>query len=217
MATSLPDAHESKIYSSFAHFYDRIFTNVFMHRIQRVLGDLSIPAGAEILEVGVGTGLSLEAYPRHCRVTAIDLAPDMLVRAKQKAESLGIGHVKFEVGDAQALAYPDESFDYVVTFHVVSVVPDAQKMMREMVRVCRPGGTIVIINHFRSEREPIAWVVDRLDPVTRHLGWRTTLRADDLLRAAPVQLVRRYKTSPQSLFTVIIARKPEQARSRATA
>ena len=111
MAASLPDAHESKIYSSFSHFYDSIFTNVFMHRIQRVLGDLSIPAGAEILEVGVGTGLSLEAYPRHCRVTAIDLAPDMLERAKQKADALGIDHVKFEVGDAQSLAYPDESFE----------------------------------------------------------------------------------------------------------
>jgi len=217
MATSLPAAHESKIYSSFAHFYDRIFTNVFMHRIQRVLGELSIPPGSEILEVGVGTGLSLEAYPRHCKVTAIDLAPDMLVRAKKKADDLGISHVKFEVGDAQALAYPDESFDYVVTFHVVSVVPDAQQMMREMVRVCRPGGTIVIINHFRSERAPIAWIVDKFDPVTRHLGWRTTLRADDLLHAAPVDLVRRFKTSPQSLFTVMIARKPGPARSRATA
>ena len=85
-----------------------------------------------------------------------------------------------------------------------------------MVRVCRPGGTIVVINHFRSERAPVAWVVDKVDPITRQLGWRTTLRAEDLLRAAPVELVRRYKTSPQSLFTVVVARKPDAPRNRAT-
>ena len=216
MASSLPAPHESKIYSSFAHFYDRIFTNVFMHRIQSVVSDLHIQPGAEVLEVGVGTGLSLEAYPSHCRVTAIDLAPDMLARAQRKADDLGLRHIKLQVGDAQALAYPDDSFDYVTTFHVVSVVPDAKRMMREMVRVCRPGGTIVVINPFRSERAPVAWVVDKVDPITRQLGWRTTLRAEDLLRAAPVELVRRYKTSPQSLFTVVVARKPDAPRNRAT-
>ena len=134
----------------------------------------------------------------------------------RKADDLGLRHIKLQVGDAQALAYPDDSFDYVTTFHVVSVVPDAKRMMREMVRVCRPGGTIVVINHFRSERAPVAWVVDKVDPITRQLGWRTTLRAEDLLRAAPVELVRRYKTSPQSLFTVVVARKPDAPRNRAT-
>ena len=200
MASSLPAPHESKIYSSFAHFYDRIFTNVFMHRIQSVVSDLHIQPGAEVLEVGVGTGLSLEAYPSHCRVTAIDLAPDMLARAQRKADDLGLRHIKLQVGDAQALAYPDDSFDYVTTFHVVSVVPDAKR----------------IINQVRSERAPVAWVVDKVDPITRQLGWRTTLRAEDLLRAAPVELVRRYKTSPQSLFTVVVARKPDAPRNRAT-
>lgn len=212
-AAALP--HESKIYSEFAHFYDWIFTNVFMPRIQRVVSDLRIPPGAEVLEVGVGTGLSLGAYPDHCHVTGIDLAPDMLARAQRKIDAQGLGHIHLEVGDAQALDFPDDSFDYVTTFHVVSVVPDAEKMMREMVRVCRPGGTIVIINHFRSERRLLAAIVDRLDPFTRKLGWRTTLTVEDLLGAAPVELVRRFKTSGRSLFTVMIARKPERQRARA--
>lgn len=200
--------HESKIYSQFAHLYDRIFAGIFFPRIARVIDGLHIEPGARVLEVGVGTGLSLAAYPPHCRVTGIDLAPGMLARAERKAHENGWRHIELAVGDAQALDFPDDSFDYVTTFHVVSVVPDPHRMMREMVRVCRPGGRIVVINHFRSERPFIAWAVDRLDPLTRKLGWRTTLKVSDLLEEAPLELTERYKTSPRSLFTVMIARKP---------
>jgi len=205
-------AHESKIYSRFSHFYDRIFTNVFSPRIFRVVSELGIPRGSRVLEVGVGTGLSLDAYPPHCNLTGVDLAPDMLERAQRKVWWNGWQHVRLEVGDAQQLSFPDEHFDYVTSFHVVSVVPDPAAMMREMSRVCRPGGQIVIINHFRSERQLIASVVDRFDPITRKLGWRTTLRVGELLEEVDLEDVRRFKTSPRSLFTVMIARKPEPPR-----
>ncbi len=212
MARALP--HESKIYSQFSHLYDRIFANVFYPRIERVVRELAIEPGARVLEVGIGTGLSLSAYPSHCQLVGIDLAPDMLARARRRADRLGLRGVDLAVGDAQALDFPDESFDYVTSFHVVSVVPDPVAAVREMYRVCRPGGTIAIINHFRSERRAIASIVDRLDPLTRRLGWRTTLGARSLLEGVPLELVQRYKTSPQSLFTVLIARRPEQ-RARA--
>ena len=208
MRSTVALPHESKIYSQFSHVYDRVFTGVFFPRIQRVIRDLGIAPGARVLEVGVGTGLALEAYPTHCKVVGIDLAPDMLARAQRKVDRHGWRHIDLAVGDAQALDFPDESFDVVTSFHVVSVVPDSHRMMREMVRVCAPGGTIVIINHFRSERPLIAWMVDRLDPITRKLGWRTTLRVSDLLESTPVDLVKRFKTSRRSLFTVMIARKP---------
>ena len=215
MASPIAHPHESKIYSEFSRYYDKIFENVFFPRIKRVIGELNIESGSEVLEVGVGTGLALSAYPTSCHVTGIDLAPDMLERARRKVTREGWSHIDLAVGDAQDLDFPDESFDYVTSFHVVSVVPEPKRMMQEMVRVCRPGGTIVIINHFRSERPVIASVVDRLDPVTRKLGWRTTLRMGELLDSVPLELVRRYKTSPQSLFTVMIARKPGPASARA--
>jgi len=215
MASPIAHPHESKIYSEFARYYDKIFENVFYPRIERVIGEIGIERGASVLEVGVGTGLALSAYPHDCHLTGIDLAPDMLARARRKVDQEGWKHIDLAVGDAQNLQFPDESFDYVTSFHVVSVVPDPKRMMREMVRVCRPGGTIVIINHFRSDRRVIASVVDRLDPVTRKLGWRTTLKVSELLENVPVELVRRYKTSPRSLFTVMIARKPGENRVRA--
>ncbi len=211
-------AHESKIYSQFSVLYDRIFTNVFSPRIARVVGSLDIEPESHVLEVGVGTGLSLSSYPSHCDVVGVDLAPDMLERAQRKIDENGWEHVELEQGDAQALHFPDDTFDYVTSFHVVSVVPDPASMIREMARVCRPGGRLVIINHFQSPRRGVASVVDRLDPITRRLGWRTTLSVSDLLDEVDLEDIQRFKTSPTSLFTVVIARKPEPgARVFATA
>lgn len=214
MASPVALPHESKIYSEFSRYYDKIFEGVFFPRILRVIRDLNIQPGAEVLEVGVGTGLSLSAYPEHCHLTGIDLAPDMLARAHRKVLREGWKHIDLAVGDAQNLEFAGDTFDVVTSFHVVSVVPEPQQMMREMIRVCRPGGTIVVINHFRSERPLIASIVDRLDPVTRKLGWRTTLKLTELIDSVPLEQVRRFKTSARSLFTVMIARKPGQGRAR---
>ena len=203
-------AHESKIYSSFSSLYDRIFTNLFFPRINHVMKSMDLEPGSRILEVGVGTGLALPAYPEHCRVTGVDLSEGMLACARDKATARAWSHVDLSVADALKLPFASNSFDCVSSFHVVSVVPDAARMMREMVRVCRPGGTLVIINHFRSPRPLLAAAVDRLDPLTRKLGWRTTLRAEELLGVAELNRVRRFKLSPPSLFTVVMARNPER-------
>jgi phosphatidylethanolamine/phosphatidyl-N-methylethanolamine N-methyltransferase len=208
MALAGAEPHESKIYYEFSHLYDRIFTRFFFPRIVSTVTSLKIPPGARVLEVGVGTGLSLSAYPAHADVTGIDLAPEMLEQAQRKVTREGWRHVRLMQMNALDLTFPDASFDYVTAFHVVSVVPDHGTLMKEMVRVCRPGGTIVIINHFRSERPWLATVVDRLDPVTRKLGWRTTLRCADLFRDVSLRVERRFKTAETSLFTVLIATRP---------
>jgi phosphatidylethanolamine/phosphatidyl-N-methylethanolamine N-methyltransferase len=208
MALADADPHESKIYYEFSHFYDRIFTRFFFPRINSTIHGLDIPRGAKVLEVGVGTGLSLPAYPRHAEVTGIDLAPEMLEQAQRKVDREGWRHVRLAQMDALNLQFPDETFDYVTAFHVVSVVPDHERLMREIIRVCKPGGTVVIINHFRSNRAWLASLIDLLDPVTRKLGWRTTLRSSDLLATASLEVRRRFKTSGTSLFTVMIAEKP---------
>ena len=203
--------HESKIYSEFSHLYDKIFSRFFCKRILSVLTSLNIRPGAKVLEVGVGTGLSLAAYPTHCEVTGIDLAPEMLERAKQKTVENGWRHFRLLQMDALNLDFPDNAFDYVTSFHVISVVPDPVRMMQEIHRVCKPGGTVVIINHFRTTKPVLGPLIGALDPLTRRLGWSASLRLSEAFDGVPVRIEKRFKTSPFSLFTVVLAQNQKSA------
>lgn len=204
--------HRGIIYSRLSRLYNPIFTRFFSPLIHRTIQSLDIPPGATVLEVGVGTGLSLEAYPPHAQVTAIDLSSTMLAQAQEKVDEEGWSHVCLREMDALNLQFDDEQFDYVMAFHVVTVVPDPGRLLREMNRVCQSDGRVVIINHFRSERRWLAPLVDMLDPVTRRIGWRTTLRLSDLVAQAPLAVERRFKSSARSLFTVVTARKETTVR-----
>jgi phosphatidylethanolamine/phosphatidyl-N-methylethanolamine N-methyltransferase len=211
MALQEVRSHESKTYYEFSKFYERIFTGLLGPRIRSTIDALSIPPGARILEVGVGTGLSLSAYPLHAEVTGIDLAPEMLDQAQEKVDQNRWRHIRLRQMDALHMDFPDSHFDYVMAFHILSVVADSDRLVREILRVCKPRGTVAIINHFRSERRWLAPLVDFLDPVTRRLGWRTTLRFSELVAEAPLHVEQRFKTSLGSLFTVVVATKTSTA------
>ena len=198
------EAHESKLYSEFAPLYDKIFGKIFYSRLRQVIGDLHIPRGARVLEVGAGTGTSFPAYPRHCQVIGIDLAPDMLARAQGKIRENGWSHLKVMKMDALQLEFPDDSFDYVMAFHVVTVVPDPVRMVEEAKRVCRPGGRIVIVNHFTSDFPLLGSLTETLDPVTRRLGWRTNLRLRPFIESTELKVEKAYKISKLSLYTVLV-------------
>lgn len=200
--------HQSRLYYALSGLYEGVFAPFFRKRIHKTIKGLKIPPGARVLEVGVGTGLSLEAYPEHAEVLGIDLSSEMLQQAERKVRRRGWTHITLQQMDALDMPLADATFDYVMAFHIVSVVPDHRRLMQEIWRVCKPGGTVAIINHLRSEQPMIAAAVDLLNPLTNRLGWQTRLKYDDLVAAAPLQVVRRYKTSGRSLFTVIIAEKP---------
>jgi phosphatidylethanolamine/phosphatidyl-N-methylethanolamine N-methyltransferase len=206
------EAHESKIYSEFAPLYDKIFGKIFYSRLERVIEDLEIPPGAKVLEVGAGTGTSFPAYPSHCEVIGIDLAPDMLARARQKIEDHGWHHLKVMEMNALSLDFPDNTFDYVMAFHVVTVVPDPIRMISEAKRVCKPGGSIVIVNHFTSDVPVLGSMTEALDPLTRKLGWRTNLRLKPFIAAADLSVERAYKLSKTSLYTVVLGSKSRNGR-----
>jgi len=209
-------AYQSKLYSEFSHVYDKVFARIFYPRIAAVIRALNIPPGAKVLEVGVGTGLALDAYPPHCQVLGVDLAPDMLEHAQERINLNGWRHITLEAMDAMNLKLADDSFDYVMAFHVVSVVPDAARMMSEVQRVCRPGGQVVVINHFRSQ-QPLLAALDRgLEPITRRWGWHT-LKRGDVFDGMTLELDRVYKTSKRSLFTIVVARNQKPAAPRVSA
>jgi phosphatidylethanolamine/phosphatidyl-N-methylethanolamine N-methyltransferase len=198
------EAHESRIYSDYAQLYDKIFGKIFYDRVRQVIEALLIPRRAQVLELGVGTGTSFPAYPRHCEVIGIDLAPDMLAQARDKIAKNAWSHLTVMEMNALDLAFPDDSFDYVTAFHTVTVVPDPVKMLAEAKRVCRPGGKIVIVNHFTTDLPVIGSVTEALDPLTRRLGWRTNLRLKPFLESTDLTVERLYKLSKLSLYTVIV-------------
>jgi phosphatidylethanolamine/phosphatidyl-N-methylethanolamine N-methyltransferase len=210
MTPQVVQPHESALYKGLSRVYDHSFGRLVQPRIMRVVRSLGIPPGARVLEIGCGTGISFEAYPPHCEVVGIDLADDMLERARRRIASRGCRNIRVQRGDALNLDFPDSSFDSVMAFHVISVVPDPRRMMAESQRVCRDGGTIVVINHFRSEIPVIAGLQRSIDPVTRRLGW-TTLRLGELLRLRGLAVNRVWKTSSRSLFTIVEARNVKTA------
>jgi phosphatidylethanolamine/phosphatidyl-N-methylethanolamine N-methyltransferase len=201
------EAHESKLYSEFAPLYDKIFGKIFYNRLEKVIEDLDIPAGSKVLEVGAGTGTSFPAYPTHCEVTGVDLAPDMLARARQKIEENGWSHLKVIEMDALDLKFSDNTFDYVMAFHVVTVVPDPVRMIAEAKRVCKPGGKIVIVNHFTTDMPVLGAVTRALDPITRWLGWRTDLQLRPFIENTRLNVEKIYKLNKASLYTVLVCRK----------
>lgn len=206
------EAHESKLYSEFAPLYDRVFGKIFYNRLERVIEELDIPSGAQVLEVGAGTGTSFPAYPVHCNVTGVDLAPDMLARARQKIEDNGWNHLKVLEMNALDLSFPDDTFDYVMAFHVVTVVPDPVRMVAEAKRVCKPSGKIVIVNHFTSEIPVLGSLTKAIDPFTRWLGWRTDLQLKPFIQSAGLTVDKVYKINRASLYTVVLATKESNGR-----
>jgi phosphatidylethanolamine/phosphatidyl-N-methylethanolamine N-methyltransferase len=203
----MAEPHESRVYSDFAVIYDSIFGRAFLDHEHEIVEGLNLRPGQRVLEVGVGTGISLSAYPPYVHVVGIDPSADMLTRAMKKVRENAWSHVELKQGDALKLDFPDNSFDDVCTFHVISVVPDAVQMMREMIRVCKPGGRIVIINHFGSENPLLYFLVSIMNPLTRYLGWTTRLRARHILDGQPIAVERNERVSRLSVHRVIVARK----------
>jgi phosphatidylethanolamine/phosphatidyl-N-methylethanolamine N-methyltransferase len=206
-----PQPHASRLYRNLVPAYEAVWPTIARRNIQKAVRSLKIPDGAKVLEVGVGTGLSLETYPDHIDMLGVDLSESMLAEAERKIDERSWNHVRVMPMNAEELDFEDSSFDFVTSFHTISVVSDPDAMMSEMVRVCRPGGVILIINHFRSENPLIARVVDSAGNITKRLGWRTDLELDAIVREQPLRLERRYKPTPFSFFTVMKATcKPDQ-------
>src|SRR4051794_3712312 len=147
-----------RVYSTYAGVYDRLFGRVFQDSREAVVRNLVVTAGERVLEVGVGTGLCLPLYPRDCDITAIDLSQAMLDKAGERVKADGLTNVKLLQMDAGEMTFADSTFDLVIAAYVVTAVPDYRKLMKEMIRVSKPGGRLVLLNHFTQDSPIIAAV-----------------------------------------------------------
>jgi phosphatidylethanolamine/phosphatidyl-N-methylethanolamine N-methyltransferase len=187
-----------KTYRLFSGSYDLVFGPVFHPGRKDAVRIANDRPGQRILEVGVGTGLSLPHFRRDARVTGIDVSAEMLAKARHRVERRKLAQVEaLLVMDAERLSFEDNAFDAVLALYVASVVPDPARFAAEMRRVCKPGGTIVIVNHFTSENSVMRFVERRLAPLAGKIGFHADFPLDQFLASSGLQV---RETRPSNLF-----------------
>lgn len=192
-----------KSYARWAPVYDRTFgavTNVGRRRATAILSEL----GGSVLEVGVGTGLALRHYGLRVTVTGVDYSEEMLEKARAKVAEERLGNVAaLSRMDARELGFPDESFDHVACMHVISVVPEPERVMAEIARVVRPGGTVLIVNHFKRDRGALAMAERLAAPLADLLGWHSDFDRARVLGEARLRLVEERTLPPLGMMTLM--------------
>lgn len=193
----------TKVYENLASVYDLIFGPTLHPGRVQALRRMGIKAGDRVLEVGVGTGINADMYPRDCSVTGIDLSSSMLEKARDRVARKGLRNVRLLQMDATNLKFADDSFDIVYAPYVISVVPDPVAVAREMGRVCRPGGRIVILNHFRSRNPLVASIERAISPFTVHIGFKSDLDLPAFLAQAELAPVSIDKVNFPRIWSLV--------------
>lgn len=175
-------------YRRYAAVYDAVFGPVLQPGRKAVMQALRLRPGDRVLEVGVGTGLSLPLYPREVTITGIDVSREMLEKARRRVARRHLGNVEALLEmDAQSMSFPDASFDKVVAMYVVSVVERPARLLEELHRVCRPDGEIFLVNHVRSENRFVAAMEKGLARFSDKLGFHPDFELRDMV-SGPDQL-----------------------------
>jgi phosphatidylethanolamine/phosphatidyl-N-methylethanolamine N-methyltransferase len=172
-------------YRRYAGVYDAVFGPVLQPGRKAVIEALRCKPGDRVLEVGVGTGLSLPLYPRAVRLTGIDVSREMLEKARARVAKRGLGNVEALLEmDAEAMSFPDASFDKVVAMYVVSVVERPARLLEQLHRVCRPDGEIFLVNHVRSDNPLIGALEKSLARFADKLGFHPDFELRDMVSDA---------------------------------
>lgn len=194
-------------YSRWAPVYDNTFGALTNVARRRAVDYINTRPGS-VLEVGVGTGLALQFYKPYMQVTGIDFSKEMLQKAIAKVERMKLSHVKeLRQMDARSLDFPDNHFDTVTAMHVLSVVPEPEKVIAEMARVCKPGGQVVISNHFAREKGVLAAIERAFAPLENLLGWHSDFEIGRVLQEKSLSLKMQKTLPPLGMMTFLVLTK----------
>jgi phosphatidylethanolamine/phosphatidyl-N-methylethanolamine N-methyltransferase len=190
-------------YRRWAPVYDHTFGIVAAEGRKHAVEILNRGTG-KILEVGVGTGLSLPTYNRDLDIVGIDLSPEMLDKARERVAEKRLTNVSgLHVMDASKLTFADNMFDTVVAMYVMTVVPDPEKVMRELARVCKPGGQVLLVNHFSQDEGMRGWIERRMAPFGDKLGWRPLFETSRVTVCDNLKVMETQALRPFGLFTMM--------------
>jgi phosphatidylethanolamine/phosphatidyl-N-methylethanolamine N-methyltransferase len=198
--------HDSDVISAYrrwAPVYDHTFGIVAAEGRKHAVEILNRSQG-KILEVGVGTGLSLPTYKRSLDIVGIDLSPEMLDKARERVFEKQLKNISgLHVMDASQLTFADNTFDTVVAMYVMTVVPDPEKVMRELARVCKPGGQVMLVNHFSQDDGMRGWIERRMAPFGDKLGWRPLFETTRVTVCDDLKVMEMQALRPFGLFTMM--------------
>ena len=201
--TVVENAFVARVYENLAWAYDLTFGPALHPGRIDAIRRMGIKPGDRVLEVGVGTGINAALYPKDCSVTGIDLSGPMLEKARERIARKGVRNVRLLQMDAANLKFADDTFDIVYAPYVISVVPDPVAVTREMRRVCRPGGRIVILNHFRSRNRMGAWLERLIAPAAKYLGFKSDLDLPAFLVQADLKPLSIQKVNVPRIWSLV--------------
>jgi len=184
-----------KVYSFYAHTYDSFFGKILEHGRYVAFNMMNVKPNDKILEVGVGTGLSLPLYPKEVDITGIDISQEMLDKAEAKKQYYGLSNINLYNMDASSMNFPDNVFDKVIASHVITVVTDPLRTLNEIKRVCKEGGEIFILNYVGSNNKMISTIEKLISPLRDRLGLGKHFDLDDLLDNARLSIECEYRVN----------------------
>jgi phosphatidylethanolamine/phosphatidyl-N-methylethanolamine N-methyltransferase len=200
----MQEATTKVIYDLQSMFYDATFAKLVRRRIAKAVTHMNIRDEDLILDLGIGTGQSLYYYPQKGHIVGVDLSGGMLRECRKKIRERKLDRAYVFQADALRLPFADNTFDGVFISHVITVVSDPYRLVREAQRVAKPGARIVIVNHFQSTNRFVAMVEKWLCPLCTHLGWRTDLVLQELIRRTGVEIDYRFKLESIDLWETVV-------------
>ena len=200
----MQESSTKKIYDVHSMFYDATFGRLVKRRIERAIHHMNIGDSDLVLDLGIGTGVSLNYYPQRGHIVGVDLPAGMLREARKKIRERNLAHTTVFQANALQLPFGDSTFDHVFISHVISVVSDPIQLVKEAQRVAKPGARIVIVNHFQSTNRFLALVEKWLCPLCTKLGWRSDLALNDLIKRTGVEVDYRYKLESIDLWETVV-------------
>jgi phosphatidylethanolamine/phosphatidyl-N-methylethanolamine N-methyltransferase len=201
--TAVENDFVTGVYEKLASVYDFVFGPTLHAGRLRAIQRMGIRPGDRVLEVGVGTGINAGLYPRDCIVTGIDLSSSMLEKARERVARKDISNMRLLEMDAADLRFADGAFDIVYAPYLISVVPDPITVAREMGRVCRPGGRIIFLNHFRSRNPLLASIERAISPFTVHIGFKSDLDLPAFLAQADLEPISIEKVNIPRIWSLV--------------
>jgi phosphatidylethanolamine/phosphatidyl-N-methylethanolamine N-methyltransferase len=201
--TAVENDFVTGVYEKLASVYDFVFGPTLHAGRLRAIQRMGIRPGDRVLEVGVGTGINAGLYPRDCIVTGIDLSGSMLEKARERVARKDIVNMRLLEMDAADLRFSDGAFDIVYAPYLISVVPDPVAVAREMRRVCRPGGRIIFLNHFRSRNPLLASIERAISPFTVHIGFKSDLDLPAFLAQADLEPISIEKVNIPRIWSLV--------------